>query len=87
MEIQLGCMVESFLHGTMLVYLHKDNGAVPEFVPAARLGNSSTAAIDLTPATVAPVSAAIYQLDGLVRRAPSLQLTADAKAPAQEAWA
>jgi NADH-quinone oxidoreductase subunit G len=27
-----------------------------------------------------PASAAIYQLDGIVRRAPSLQLTADARA-------
>ena len=26
-----------------------------------------------------PATAAIYQLDGIVRRAPSLQLTADAK--------
>ena len=26
-----------------------------------------------------PVVAAIYQLDGIVRRAPSLQLTADAR--------
>jgi len=32
----------------------------------------------LTPALTAPVTAGIYQLDGLVRRAPSLQLTADA---------
>jgi NADH-quinone oxidoreductase subunit G len=28
----------------------------------------------------APVSAAIYQLDGLVRRAPSLQATRDGRA-------
>ena len=27
----------------------------------------------------APVVASIYQLDGVVRRAPSLQLTADAR--------
>jgi NADH-quinone oxidoreductase subunit G len=31
------------------------------------------------------VTAAIYQLDGIVRRAPSLQLTADARtAPVRE---
>ena len=48
-------------------------------VPAARLNNSTTATIDLSPATVAPAVAAIYQLDGLVRRAPSLQQTADAR--------
>ncbi|HYP83928.1 NADH-quinone oxidoreductase subunit NuoG [Variovorax sp.] len=49
-------------------------------VPASRLGNATAAA----PALVqqpqpAPVVASIYQLDGIVRRAPSLQLTADAR--------
>jgi NADH-quinone oxidoreductase subunit G len=32
-----------------------------------------------TPAVGEPVVASIYQLDGLVRRATSLQLTADAR--------
>ena len=32
------------------------------------------------PPAASPVTAAIYQLDGIVRRAPSLQLTADARA-------
>ncbi|MCE2781870.1 NADH-quinone oxidoreductase subunit NuoG [Limnohabitans sp.] len=41
--------------------------------------NATLAAITLTAATAAPVSASIYQLDGMVRRAPSLQLTADAR--------
>ncbi len=41
---------------------------------AVRLGQP-----DLAPATVAPCVASIYQLDGLVRRATSLQLTADAR--------
>ena len=41
--------------------------------------NATRAAITLTAATSAPVSASIYQLDGIVRRAPSLQLTADAR--------
>ena len=56
------------------------------FVPAARLSNASDAAIDTRAAEVAPVVASIYQLDGLVRRATSLQLTADARRaqPAQE---
>ena len=76
----------------VLLAMHKDTGAVPEFVPAARLGNATSAAIDLTPATVEPAVASIYQLDGLVRRASSLQLTADARSvaaqqPAQEALA
>jgi len=47
---------------------------------AARLSNACDAAIDVTPATEKPEVASIYQLDSLVRRAPSLQLTADAKA-------
>ncbi|MDO9506901.1 MAG: NADH-quinone oxidoreductase subunit NuoG [Hydrogenophaga sp.] len=53
------------------------SGAV---VDAARLNNASTASIDLSPAVAEPCVASIYQLDGLVRRAPALQLTADARA-------
>ena len=49
-------------------------------VAADRLGLSVSGAIDLTPAQVRPVVASIYQLDGLVRRSSSLQLTADARA-------
>lgn len=41
--------------------------------------NTTRAAIQLTAASPAPVVASIYQLDGIVRRAPSLQLTADAR--------
>ncbi|WP_353239067.1 NADH-quinone oxidoreductase subunit NuoG [Limnohabitans sp.] len=41
--------------------------------------NATRAAITLTATVTAPVSASIYQLDGIVRRAPSLQLTADAR--------
>jgi NADH-quinone oxidoreductase subunit G len=48
-------------------------------VPADRLDNTSAVAIDLTPAQGLPAVAAIYQLDALVRRAPALQLTADAR--------
>ena len=59
------------------VLQHFSQGA--SAVPAARLNNSTTATIDLSPATVVPAVAAIYQLDGLVRRAPSLQQTADAR--------
>jgi len=46
---------------------------------ASRLSNETHASIDLTPATQAPVCASIYQLDALVRRAPALQMTADAR--------
>ncbi|NBO00099.1 MAG: NADH-quinone oxidoreductase subunit G, partial [Betaproteobacteria bacterium] len=38
---------------------------------ASRLSNASTAYVEVAPAA-APVTASIYQLDGLVRRAPSL---------------
>ncbi len=76
----------------VLAAMHKENGSVPEFVPQARLGNSTSASIDLAPAAGEPAVAAIYQLDGMVRRATSLQLTADARSTqtqqsAQEALA
>jgi NADH-quinone oxidoreductase subunit G len=50
---------------------------------ASRLSNADAragaSAADLNPATSAPCVASIYQLDGLVRRAHSLQLTSDAR--------
>lgn len=53
-------------------------------LPAERLSNSTRAAIVVpADAGAAPVVASIYQLDGLVRRAPSLQLTADARRAAE----
>ncbi|WP_310626356.1 NADH-quinone oxidoreductase subunit NuoG [Limnohabitans sp.] len=55
--------------------------AIPADVHAL-LSNACTANVDVSPAAGQPASAAIYQLDSLVRRAPSLQLTADAKQPA-----
>ena len=48
-------------------------------VSADRLGNATQATMDLSGVGAAPVVASIYQLDGLVRRASSLQLTADAR--------
>jgi NADH-quinone oxidoreductase subunit G len=46
----------------------------------AKLSNDTTASTTASqPATGAPCTASIYQLDGLVRRAPALQLTADAR--------
>ena len=48
-------------------------------VSAKLLDNATHAAVDLTPAGTAPVVAGIYALDGLLRRAASLQLTADAR--------
>jgi NADH-quinone oxidoreductase subunit G len=53
-----------------------DNGAVP----ANALSNATSAsAVAASGAVAAPVVASIYQLDSIVRRAPSLQLTADAR--------
>jgi len=54
--------------------------AAGQVVDAARLSNLSTAYIDLQPAQGQPCVAPIYQLDSLVRRASSLQLTADGRA-------
>ena len=48
-------------------------------IPVEKLGNTSTVAIDLSISGVQPVTATIYQVDGIVRRASSLQMTADAK--------
>ena len=47
--------------------------------PADRLSNATTAAINLTASSSVPCVAAIYALDGTVRRSPALQLTADAR--------
>ena len=44
-----------------------------------RLSNHTSAAIDLAGQAGAPAVAGIYQLDGIVRRAPALQQTADAR--------
>ncbi|WP_029524389.1 NADH-quinone oxidoreductase subunit NuoG [Polaromonas glacialis] len=55
-------------------------GADAGQVPATRLGNASQGKIVVTGVTgPAPVVASIYQLDGMVRRATSLQLTTDAR--------
>ena len=53
-----------------------DNGALP----ANALSNATSAnVVASNGAAAAPVVASIYQLDSIVRRAPSLQLTADAR--------
>jgi len=53
-----------------------DKGAVP----ANALSNATSVnAVASSGAVAAPVVASIYQLDSIVRRAPSLQLTADAR--------
>lgn len=49
------------------------------FVDATRLDNTGNVVPDLAPAARVPCVASIYQLDGLVRRAPALQSTADGR--------
>ena len=60
--------------------LAKLDGVQGAQVRADRMSNSTHAAIDLSVVDHVPVTAGIYKLDGLVRRSPSLQLTADARA-------
>lgn len=56
-------------------------GDLPEFLAAERLSNApSAAAAPVCSDTTAPTVATLYSLDALVRRAPSLQQTADARA-------
>ena len=49
-------------------------------IPVEKLGNLTASVIDVSETEIEPVSAAIYQIDGIVRRASSLQMTADANA-------
>jgi NADH-quinone oxidoreductase subunit G len=60
--------------------LKQVQGIEGDQIAADKLSNSSEAAIVISSETqVAPAVASIYQLDSLVRRATSLQLTADAR--------
>ncbi len=60
--------------------LQQISGISDGHVAAAQLSNASDVAIQLTNTNQAvPAVASIYQLDSLVRRATSLQLTADAR--------
>ncbi|MBS0317060.1 MAG: molybdopterin-dependent oxidoreductase, partial [Proteobacteria bacterium] len=64
-------------------HLQVERRGEARFVPAERLGNTASGPIDLSDTgPERPAVASIYQLDGLVRRASSLQLTADARAAA-----
>ena len=58
---------------------------VGTLVEASRLDNTTQAVMDTRVTQGVPCVASIYQLDGLVRRAPSLQLTADGRAAAAAA--
>jgi NADH-quinone oxidoreductase subunit G len=64
----------------VLVAARGAQDAQASHVQGGKLSNATTAAMAPGGAAGQPVTAAIYQLDGIVRRAPSLQLTADGKA-------
>jgi len=65
----------------VLSHLHLDNvNGTPDWVPADRLSNTVVATQGVSSSQTEPCVAPIYQLDGIVRRSPSLQLTADARA-------
>ncbi len=53
--------------------------AAASHVQGGALSNATAAPIDVAAAAGKPAAAAIYQLDGIVRRATSLQLTADGR--------
>jgi NADH-quinone oxidoreductase subunit G len=53
--------------------------AQASLVQGGKLSNATSAAVDASAAAGQPATAAIYQLDSIVRRAPSLQLTADGR--------
>jgi NADH-quinone oxidoreductase subunit G len=57
-------------------------GAAPEHLSVDRLNNASSQPTQAGPGS-APCAASIYQIDGLVRRASSLQMTADARTSAE----
>ena len=64
----------------VLVAARGADDAQHALVQGDRLSNRTAAPVRASDAHVRPATASIYQLDGIVRRAPSLQLTADARA-------
>jgi NADH-quinone oxidoreductase subunit G len=64
----------------VLVAARGEQDAKAGHVQGSLLNNATSAAVNVSSPTGTPVTASIYQLDGIVRRAPSLQLTADARA-------
>ena len=68
----------------VLVAARGTQDAPSTHVQGGKLGNQISAAANLSAAAGKPATAAIYQLDGIVRRATSLQLTADARAARPE---
>jgi NADH-quinone oxidoreductase subunit G len=60
------------------VLQHVSHGSVGSIAQSA-LNNTTNSQIDLSVVPGTPSTASIYQLDSIVRRATSLQLTADAQ--------
>jgi NADH-quinone oxidoreductase subunit G len=78
--------LQGFAHESAAEVLAEARGADAgqAMVQGDRLSNRTQSGIRLDATGVEPVAAAIYQLDGIVRRATSLQLTADARATQAE---
>ncbi len=66
----------------VLSHMQPTADAVSPHIPADRLSNACQIRVDLESRSAEPVVASIYALDSIVRRATSLQLTADARAVA-----
>ena len=64
----------------VLAHLYKDLGSVPVQLPLSMLSNAAPLPLAVAVSSGKPVVAAIYQLDSIVRRATSLQMTSDGKA-------
>ncbi|RMX10199.1 NADH-quinone oxidoreductase subunit G [Allofranklinella schreckenbergeri] len=63
-------------------------GQRPEFVPLELLNNTAARQeVQVCAASASPTVAAMYQLDGIVRRAPALQATRDARLGERAGWA
>jgi NADH-quinone oxidoreductase subunit G len=68
----------------VLALLQANSGGVaPTHLPAGRLSNACVNPVSATVGQVEPSVVGIYQLDGIVRRATSLQLTADGRTGAK----
>ena len=76
----LGLPESEFENSQQVLAKALPNVAAGSFIDAEMLDNHTQATPEIARATVQPVTAGIYQLDALVRRAPSLQLTADGQA-------
>jgi NADH-quinone oxidoreductase subunit G len=64
--------------------LQSISGLDAGLVSQDHLSNRTAASADMNGTAGAPSVASIYQLDGIVRRAPSLQVTSDARSPKTE---